>query len=175
MKYLLLIMVFCVLNSCRVEISNYSDSDYRACEPPSYIREVILTRINAARRQPRQCGNQFFYPAPAVRWNQQLSQAAYRHAHDMARYDFIAHLGSDGSQVTIRVEDSGYAGTEVGETIGAGYPAPDDMITVWLTEPLDCLRIMNPGYQEIGAACAYRTQPQSRYQFYWTLVLGNTY
>ncbi|MDY6991915.1 MAG: hypothetical protein SVR94_04820 [Pseudomonadota bacterium] len=39
--------------------------------------------------------------------------------------------------ITIRVEDSDYAGTEVGETIGAGYPAPDDMATVWLTEPLD--------------------------------------
>lgn len=56
--------------------------------------------------------------------------------------------------------------------VGAGYPAPDDMITVWLVEPMNCLQIMNPTYQEIGVACAYRPEPRSQYQFYWTLVLG---
>src|SRR5690606_8353630 len=45
----------------------------------------VLELTNEARAQARHCGPERLEPAPPVRWNAQLAQAARAHSEDMAK------------------------------------------------------------------------------------------
>ena len=176
-KKIILLAAILPWTGCRVEISDdgyyleYDDRPQR-CEPQSYLKTVMLERINTARAKPRQCGYQTFPSAPPLAWNSQLSNAAAAHAQDMAKHDYLAHLGTDSSRVETRVNNTGYQWQQLGENLGAGYQSPDNMINIWLNSSSDCANLMSPNYREIGAACADRNQLPSQYTWYWTLVLA---
>ena len=48
-------------------------------------------------------------------WSYDLESAAYRHSSDMANSDFMSHTGSDGSNMSDRVNATGYAWSAIGE------------------------------------------------------------
>ena len=126
----------------------------------------MLTQVNNARSQARDCGTVNYAATAALSWNCTLDAVAYEHSRDMGDNNFFSHTGSDGLSVGDRVTNAGYDWVAVGENIAAGQPTIDAVMTAWLDSPGHCGNIMSPSYTEIGAA-SY-TVSGSDYSIYWT-------
>ncbi|HSX85932.1 MAG TPA: CAP domain-containing protein, partial [Cellvibrio sp.] len=88
------------------------------------LDETELALINAhneARAVGRNCGNTWYNPAPALRWDCRLGLASHVHSTDMATNNFFSHTGSDGSSPFDRMRREGYQFRTAGENISAGY------------------------------------------------------
>ena len=95
---------------------------------------AMLYHVNAARAQGYDCQTSgVFGPAPALTWNALLADAAARQSLDMAALDFFSHTGSDGSDVSSRVTDTGYEWWLVGENLAAGYATPAEATAALLS------------------------------------------
>ena len=129
-----------------------------------------LELVNAARTQPRSCGDKSFAAAPPLAWNEQLAAAARAHSSDMARRSELGHAGSDGSTSAQRATRQGYAWRAVGENVAGGQGSAEKVVAGWLASPTHCANIMSPDFTEMGAA--YATNPESGMRIYWTQVFG---
>jgi len=112
----------------------------------------ILKLVNAARKKGCQCGDTYYYPAPALTWNEQLEQAAFAHSKDMSSKNYFNHTAPDGSRAGDRIEKAGYHWLTYGENIGLGYKSEKEVVEGWLKSPGHCKNIMNKDYKEMGVA-----------------------
>ncbi|GHB02163.1 CAP domain-containing protein [Modicisalibacter luteus] len=139
------------------------------CELTDRKREM-LSRVNEARSQARQCGNQRFAAAEPLTWNCTLEAAAQAHSRDMAKKDYFSHTGPDGVGIQQRVSSRGYVWRAVGENIAAGQASIVAVVDGWMESPGHCRNIMNEAFTEMGMAKA--DDPGSMYSPYWTQVLA---
>lgn len=123
----------------------------------------MLEEVNALRAEGCRCGGRWMPSVPALRWNGKLEQAALRHASDMADKGFFSHRGSDGSSMSARVSQAGYAWRAVAENIAWGYPDAASVVAGWKDSPGHCENMMSGDYSEMGAA---------QKEAYWVLDLG---
>ncbi|NJO95149.1 MAG: CAP domain-containing protein, partial [Pleurocapsa sp. CRU_1_2] len=63
--------------------------------------------------------------------NNRLTQAAQGHSDSMAADDFFSHTGVDGSDVSDRVQDTGYQYSYTGENIAAGQKTAAEVVQGW--------------------------------------------
>jgi len=148
-------------------------------------KQKYLDAINQARSQTQDCGSKGIKsPAPALKWNDKLYDAAYIHSNDLAETDTFSHTGSGtqsdlaaqklhpnvGSTVKERIEYTGYVWSRYGENIAAGYGTLASVMTGWLNSPGHCANIMNPNFKEVGMALV--TKDGSYYYDYWTQDFG---
>ena len=126
----------------------------------------MLTQVNNARSQARNCGTVNYKSTAALSWNCTLETVADEHSRDMGDVNFFSHTGSDGLSVGDRVTNAGYDWSAVGENIAAGQPTIVAVMTAWLGSPGHCANIMSASYMEIGAA-SYAVSG-SDYSIYWT-------
>lgn len=136
----------------------------------AHAGKQVLRLVNAARSQPRACGKDQYGAAPPLEWNPQLAAAAIAHSRDMAKRNYFAHRGRDGSLVADRAVRAGYDWARIGENIAAGQGSPEQAVASWLASPTHCANLMQPDYTQMGAA--YVTDPASDTGIYWTQVLG---
>ena len=92
--------------------------------------------------------------------NDKLSQAAQRHANDMACNKLFYHNGSDNSTPQSRVADTGYVATRVTENVQGNYPPynPDQVVTWWKLDQTDVnhnKNMISTQYTEIGVGYAF--------------------
>jgi uncharacterized protein YkwD len=92
--------------------------------------------------------------------NAQLSQAAQRHANDMACNQLFGHNGSDGSTPASRVATTGYAASDVTENVYGSYPplTGQGVISYWATDQTDPRHNQNQlttKFTEIGVGYAF--------------------
>ncbi|MED7669077.1 CAP domain-containing protein [Pseudomonas moraviensis subsp. stanleyae] len=132
--------------------------------------QKLLAQLNTARSLARQCGGQSFAAAPPLAWNATLGTVAQDHSRDMANNNYLDHKDRDGRTPGDRAELSGYGGQLVGENIAAGQDTVGKVVDGWLASPGHCANLMNPQYQELGAA--YATDPKSNAGIYWTAMFG---
>jgi uncharacterized protein YkwD len=132
--------------------------------------QKLLSELNVARSQARQCGAQAFAAAAPLAWNATLGTIAQDHSRDMANNNYFDHKDRDGRTPGDRAELAGYSGQLVGENIAAGQDTVHKVVEGWLTSPGHCANLMNPQYQELGAA--YATDPKSSAGIYWTAMFG---
>ncbi|MFK7763080.1 MAG: CAP domain-containing protein [Roseobacter sp.] len=71
----------------------------------------------------------------AVAFSAPLEVAAQRHANDMAQAGIFSHTGSDGSDVSRRVSDTGYAWCVVAENIAKGQQSLEEVMQAWAASP----------------------------------------
>jgi len=133
-----------------------------------YTADQILKPINEARMKGMTCGSEYFAPAKPLRWNKKLARASLDHSMDMAKNGFMNHKGSDGSSTDSRLALAGYSWLAYGENIGQGYRNAGEAVNAWLKSDTHCRNIMNPDFEEAGAAAA----KNKNLRVYWTLVLG---
>jgi uncharacterized protein YkwD len=126
----------------------------------------MLTQVNNARSQARNCGTVNYSATTALSWNCTLEAVADEHSRDMGDNNFFSHTGSDGLSVGDRVTNAGYNWSAVGENIAAGQPTVDAVMAAWLGSPGHCANIMSTSYTEIGVA-SYAVSG-SDYPIYWT-------
>jgi len=132
--------------------------------------QKLLTEVNAARTRPRQCGPQSFAAAPPLTWNPTLASAAEEHSRSMANNNYFDHKDRDGRTPGDRAELAGYGGVQVGENIAAGQDTASRVVAGWVASPGHCANLMNPQFQELGAA--YAVDPKSDSGIYWTTMFG---
>lgn len=137
---------------------------------PRAVIAKVLELTNEARAHARRCGDRQFQPAPPLRADAQLEEAASSYAKDMARHQYLEHVGRDGSTPAQRISRIGYTWRAVGENIAAGQGSAQDVVDDWLSSPGHCANIMNPDYVEMGAAFA--TNMASGPVVYWAQEFG---
>ena len=131
-----------------------------------------LVVINQRRAAGATCGSRgSFASAAPLRWNPLLAQASAAHSTDMAAMDYFSHTSLDGRSMSDRVNATGYAWASLGENIAAGYPDIDSVIDGWMRSDDHCANLMNPGFDELGLACAPGAAG-SRFPQYWTQNLA---
>ncbi len=131
---------------------------------------AMLKRVNEARSEPRQCGDEDFDAAQPLSWNCKLKDAARAHSEAMAELEFFNHTGPDGVQVGERVTNRSYRWWAVGENIAAGQNSVDHVVDRWLSSPGHCANIMSVEFTEMGAARI--EAPDSQYSPFWTQVFA---
>lgn len=132
--------------------------------------QKVLTLLNNARSQARQCGTQSFAATTPLAWNATLASAAETHSRAMANNNFFDHKDRDGRTPGDRAELAGYIGQQIGENIAAGQDTVGKVVDGWIASPGHCANLMNPAYQELGAA--YAVDPKSDAGIYWTAMFG---
>jgi uncharacterized protein YkwD len=133
---------------------------------PDEVTLRLLDRINYSRQSAG---------LPVLVLNSQLTLAAQRHSRAMAERDFFGHVDRDGKSVGLRVEATGYRGTELGECIAAGEKQPERVVVYWLNRTPQYRRILiDPAFNEIGIGYTYLPGDTGavRHEHYWTVVLG---
>ncbi|MHC8367184.1 CAP domain-containing protein [Pseudomonas sp. ZT5P21] len=132
--------------------------------------QKLLAELNVARGRPRQCGTQSFAAATPLTWNATLATAAEVHSRSMANNNYFDHKDRDGRTPGDRAELAGYSGQQTGENIAAGQDTVRKVVDGWVASPGHCANLMNPQYQELGAA--YAVDPKSDSGIYWTVMFG---
>ncbi|MNN16749.1 Cysteine-rich secretory protein family protein [compost metagenome] len=132
--------------------------------------QKLLIELNAARAKPRQCGTQSFNATAPLAWNAILGTAAETHSRSMANNNYFDHKDRDGRTPGDRAELAGYNFQQIGENIAAGQDSVRKVVEGWLTSPGHCANLMNPQFNELGAA--YANDPKSDAGIYWTAMFG---
>lgn len=145
-----------------VQINNDTTST-TAKVPTTLNKTLMLKLINEARSKGCQCGDTYYYSAPALGWNDLLEKAAFNHSNDMYENKYFAHTALDGSNAGMRIERVGYNWKAYGENIGMGYKDEKEVVEAWLASPGHCKNLMNKNYKEVGV---------SRVGGYWTQAFG---
>jgi uncharacterized protein YkwD len=106
-----------------------------------------------------------------------ISQACYRHNHDMAKYAFFSHYSTKSDWFAAnatpwdRMALSGYNyNTSKGENIAAGQSTAADVFEAWRTSSGHNANMLNSAYTVIGVS-QYQLAG-SPYTFYWTTDFG---
>jgi uncharacterized protein YkwD len=131
--------------------------------PTSVNKTILLQLVNDVRKKGCKCGDTYYGPAPAVKWNDQLASAATSHSENMYKNKFFAHLAPDGSNGGVRIKRAGYPWMAFGENIAAGYSTEKEVVKGWIESPGHCKNIMRKLYKEMGVG---------RYGNYWTQEFG---
>lgn len=130
----------------------------------------VLALTNEARSHARSCGDHAFPPAPPLRINEPLEQAAAAHANDMAQHQYLEHAGRDGTTPAQRIARRGYNWRAVGENIAAGQFSAEQVVEDWVASPGHCANLMNADYVDMGVAFAINMG--SRPVVYWAQEFG---
>jgi uncharacterized protein YkwD len=130
----------------------------------------VLKLVNDARSKPRSCGNDHFSAAAPLDWNAQLAAAALAHSSDMAKKNYFSHASPDGAEADERANRQSYEWQRIGENVATGQGSPQQVVRGWLASPGHCANIMNPEFEEMGAA--YAVNEKSDGTIYWTQVFG---
>jgi uncharacterized protein YkwD len=125
----------------------------------------ILELVNAARAQPRKCGDRAFAAASPLKLSPVLAAVAAGHASDMAQHAELTHVGSDGSHPADRITRAGYEWRASGENVAAGQQNADAVVGAWLESPGHCANIMEPNFTEMGVA--FVQVPGANPGIYW--------
>jgi hypothetical protein len=102
------------------------------------------------------------------------SDAAEKHALDMATYGYRGHITvqSDyfqpGDQCAQRLAQCGYSFlTDIGESIAYDYSSPSDVVAAWRASPSHDGNMLWPGFRVVGIA-----RVQQGGSCYWVMELG---
>ena len=102
-----------------------------------------------------------------LRFNQQLANAAQKHAQYMADTDRLSHYGKGLSRPSDRVSKEGYSWQGVGENIAYGQLTVEEVMRDWMNSEGHRRNILGD-YQDIGVAVAANKHGQ----LYWCVVFG---
>ncbi len=130
---------------------------------PSVFETAMLEEVNRLRQSGCQCGDDYFPPVPALRWDARLAKAARAHAADMKSSNRMSHTGSDGSTIGQRARRAGYAWSMIGENVAWGYSDIPSVVEGWKNSDGHCRNMMKKEYVHLGAA---------QYGVYWVQEFG---
>ncbi|MEM9005604.1 MAG: matrixin family metalloprotease, partial [Cyanobacteria bacterium P01_F01_bin.86] len=86
----------------------------------------------------------------ALKFNNNLDQAADKHAKDMAENDFFGHKGSNGSSLDNRIGATGYNAKVADQNIAGGQRSAQQVVNDWMNNPTTRNRLLNPNVTDMG-------------------------
>jgi len=102
-------------------------------------------------------------PLEPFAWNEEMSMSAQDHASDIGPKGITGHTGSDGSDMTARIERYGEWESTIGENIDFGGDSGEDVIINLMTDDGNPTRghrknIFNPAFKVSGVGCSAHAQ-----------------
>ena len=82
--------------------------------------------------------------------NPELDAASQGHSDYMVRANFVGHIGPDGRDLPLRIEDTGYSYRVLAENIAAGPNDPDAALAAWLDSPPHAHNLRLAEVKDIG-------------------------
>jgi uncharacterized protein YkwD len=140
-------------------------------QPLNEFQSLLLSLVNGARAEARNCGSEFSPAAPPVNWDIRIEDAALAHSLDMAQNQNFSHTGTDGSDAGDRLLMQGYDWSTWGENILVGLDDATDAVDAWIGSSGHCSILMSPSLKEVGAGVAQGIF-QGNSASYWTLVFA---
>ncbi len=141
---------------------------------PTSIQSDFITRAIARTNTYRA---KYAPNCPQLRYNAQLTLAAYRHSADMALHGFLNHNGSDGSTVPQRLSAAGYHYTTWAENVTWYKATPEQAVDAWFNEtpPNDGHRrnILGCTLHEVGIGFYDNPHDAVGARYYWTQDFGS--
>lgn len=145
-------------------------ANYIGFNPAKPTPESMLQAINQVRTKSHVCGGKTYPPAPPLKWNSQLQNAAQAHADYMAKTQSISHYEADGSDFWTRDKRHGYTGLQGAENIASGQMSLSAAMDGWLNSAGHCRNLMNPIFIEVGMG--YTIDQDTQYKAYWVQNFG---
>lgn len=102
-----------------------------------------------------------------LEFNRRLGKAAMAHACDMSVNAFFGHNGSNGSDISQRVNATGYRQCLVAENLAWGYPRSEQIVTGWMNSPGHRANMLHPRVEQFGIAITDGAKGPN-----WVLVLA---
>lgn len=128
--------------------------DVRCLAPSTAETAAAVASTNAARAARGQ---------PPVRGSAALSEAAARHACDMARRGRMTHRGSGGDGPLQRLKAHGYRAAMAAENIAAGPFDLRAVLAAWTGSAGHRANILNPQAREVGIGQALGADGRTRF------------
>lgn len=122
--------------------------------------QAVIDGTNAERKKAEK-------PQPALKMNQKLTEAARKHAENMAAQEKMDHV-LDGKNPADRAKAAGYKFKSLGENVAAGQRTPKDVVQAWMNSPPHRENILKDAYTEIGVAGVKGKDGM----IYWVQVFG---
>jgi uncharacterized protein YkwD len=129
--------------------------DVAATTPDALVRAVFC-EVNATRAT---------HGLGRLRRNGRLARAALRHARDMLRRRYFAHLSPEGTGVLTRIRRAGYGADGeaifAGELLGLGFAGgpwpltPIGLVRMWLASPSHRRVLVARRYRELGIGTVF--------------------
>lgn len=89
---------------------------------------------------------------PALRYDEQLSTAAFLKAQDMLRQQYWAHVAPDGTTPWKWFGDAGYNYAYAGENLAKNFTTTKSTVAAWMASPDHRANILNGHYTDVGFA-----------------------
>lgn len=126
------------------------------------VRATVLKLTNAERAKAG---------CPKLKMNDALTRAAQRHSRDMARHNYVGHVGSDGSTMVTRAQAAGYTGfSALAENVAAGQKSASAVVKSWMKSPGHRANILNCSLKHLGVG--YVKKSGTQHGTYWTQDFG---
>jgi uncharacterized protein YkwD len=109
------------------------------------VRAAMLARVNALRTGAG---------VPPLTLQDQLDDAAQRHAEDMLARGFYDHVNPEGLQPKDRIARTGYPTGLVAENIARGATSVDEVVDAWMKSQGHRANLLHPRLTEMGVGCA---------------------
>lgn len=130
-------------------------------------QEQMLNSVNALRSQKS---------LSQLRLCKPLTISAQKYAETMARQNFFAHEGQDGSTIGTRIKSAGYdwtnssTGSMVAENIAAGQQSVREVMKNWTKSVGHYKNMVEPKFTHVGFGKS--TNKRSKYGSYWVQNFG---
>jgi uncharacterized protein YkwD len=131
-----------------------SDEDFERRSAQNQQEQRAYDLTNAARKKGRYCGSNWYPAAQELAWNDQLADAARRHANDMLVRNYFSHTSMDGRSFTDRIKNAGYKNYCYAAENIAGNSNADATVDSWLKSPGHCSNIMSGNVRDLGVGYA---------------------
>ena len=100
-----------------------------------------------------------------------LSRIAQDYARKMAAADKMGHDVDGRSLLGTRLKGYGYAFSNAGENVAAGYHTLAEAFSGWRQSPMHDRGMKDPDMSLMGIATAYN--PNSKYKVFWCLIFAH--
>lgn len=120
----------------------------------TYNLKLVVKYMNDARKMGYNCDNVYFPPTKALKLDDELSRIALEHALDMKASETLSHVGSDGRDAEMRLDDAGFNWMAYGENVAVGYSNEQALVKGWLESPSHCENIMARDFLLVGIGIA---------------------
>ena len=146
---------------CRLNNGLSSTSPFEVTPPEPLDFDLATAELNAYRAANG---------LSPVTLNKKLNRASDVHAKDLAKNGIAAHVGSDGSTHSDRVQRENYYFTTVAENVATGQKSWDEVFQAWKDSPGHDANLLADGVTDFGIALIY--EPTTTYITYWTMLVG---
>lgn len=92
------------------------------------------------------------YNLPPLKYNEKLSQAAYKKAQDMFAKNYWAHYGPDGTTPWEFILSTGYKYEYAGENLAKNFLFSDGVVSAWMDSSSHRDNILRREYTDVGFA-----------------------